>query len=80
MDDGYHSLPRGDKWGCLTAAIVGAPLFLFLFLLDALGDCAPDTSCRKGFISMVLLPSLVIAGAIYWSVRALIRARDSDDS
>lgn len=56
-------LNRADKWGCATALIVGLLVFAPLLVMDALGDCAPDTPCRKGFLLMVLLPSLVVAVA-----------------
>ena len=79
MSDGYQGLPTGDKWGCVTAALVGIPLFCFLLMLDALGDCAPDTSCRKGFLVMVLLPAILIAGIVFAGVRAIIRSRKSND-
>lgn len=55
---------RATKWGCAAAAIVGLPLFAFLLAMDALGDCEPGTACRKGFLLMVLAPSVLIAGAV----------------
>jgi fructose-specific phosphotransferase system IIC component len=54
-------LSRADKWGCATAFIVGLIVFAPLVFVDALGDCPPDTPCRKGFLLMVFLPSLVAA-------------------
>jgi hypothetical protein len=54
-------LSRADRWGCTAAFIVGLLVFAPLLIVDAIGDCAPDTSCRKGFLLMVLLPSLVAA-------------------
>lgn len=61
---------EGIKWGCLSAALLGIPMFAFLLLVDALGDCAPEVACRKGFLQYVLLPSAVIAAIVgltsYW--------------
>lgn len=47
--------------GCFSSAVIGVPVFLFLFLADALGDCVPDLPCKKSFFSEVLLPSGGIA-------------------
>ena len=64
---------HGVKWGCLNAFLVGIPVFAYLLLVDALGDCSPDVVCRKGFLPYVLLPSAVIAaivgGLSYWLVK-----------
>lgn len=79
MKDGYQGLPKSDKWGCIAAAFIGIPVFLFLLGLDALGDCAPDPDCHKGFFSMVLLPSAIVAAAAFAAIRALLRRRDSDE-
>jgi hypothetical protein len=65
-DDGST---RGGKWGCAVAAVVGTPIFAFLLLVDALGDCAPDTACHKGFLVHVLLPTVAIAGGLGLIVR-----------
>lgn len=78
MSEGYQGLPKSDKWGCLMAAVLGVPVFLFLLGLDALGDCKPDTTCQKGFLMMVLMPSLIIAGVVFWSVRTIVRRRHDD--
>lgn len=79
MSDDYQGLPKSDKWGCIVAALLSLPAFLFLLGLDALGDCAPDTGCRKGFLAMVLIPSVVIAAAAFWLTRMFLRARHIDD-
>lgn len=52
--------------------MVGAPLFWFLILVDALGDCVPDTDCRKGFLRYVALPTLVVILIVGFGVRAAI--------
>lgn len=73
MPDGrYNGLSRGMKWGCALALLVGASSFLFLSLLDALGDCAPDTDCRKGLLSHVLLPSIAISIIVFLAVSWLL--------
>ena len=64
---------RADRWGCAATAVVGLPIFGSLLLVDALGDCAPDTACRKGFLLMVLLPSLVVASATGLLVKFLVK-------
>lgn len=65
-------LSRGAKWGLAVAAIVGLPLFAFLLAMDALGDCAPGLTCRKGFLLMVLVPSVVAASAVGLLVRLVV--------
>ena len=76
MSDEYEDLPASDKWGCLVATLVGAPLFFTLMFVDALGDCPPEpTSCKKGFLLMVLLPSLIVTEVVFGIVRAVIRSR-----
>ncbi|GAA4778907.1 hypothetical protein GCM10023219_28720 [Stakelama sediminis] len=46
---------------------------MFLLLADALGDCAPDTACKKGFLTQVLLPSAVIAIGVGLLVRWAVK-------
>jgi len=70
----------GGRWGCLIAALVGAPLFFFLVVGDTLGDCAPDTACHKGFWTMVFLPTVLTAAPIGIGVRWLVNRRSRDDS
>lgn len=71
--ESYEGGPtRGGKWGCGAATLVGVPLFAFLILLDSLGDCAPDANCHKGAITMVILPTLAIAGSVGLLVRFLV--------
>ncbi len=70
------SLVSVMKWGCLASALVGVPLFCFLLLRDALGDCAPDAICEKGFITQVFVPSAlsaVVSGMLVYGVVELIR-------
>ena len=62
------------RWGCIASAVLGVPIFLFLLIVDALGDCAPDTACKKGFLTQVLLPSVVIAIGVGLLVRWAIKA------
>ena len=68
-------LSRADKWGCVAASVVGLPIFAALLFVDALGDCAPDAPCRKGFLLMVLLPSLIAAICAGLLVRFLVSKR-----
>lgn len=80
MDDGGYKSFRATEGscGCLTAAFVGAAVLIPLVLVDALGDCAPDTSCKKGFLGQVLFPSVAIAavaGLLVWLVVRTIRKR-----
>jgi len=77
--DSYDGgLSRANKWGLVGAAIVGLPLFAFLLLMDALGDCEPGTGCRKGFLLMVLAPTFIAASAVGLTVRLLVK-RSSDN-
>lgn len=68
----------GGKWGCAFAALAGAPLFFFLVLMEALGDCVPDAACHKGFLLMVVLPTILIATPIGLVVRWLVNRRWGD--
>jgi hypothetical protein len=68
----------GSKWGCAVAALLGVPLFFFLMLVEALGDCVPDTECKKGFLVFALVPTVVVSGALFLVVRAIVnRIRQS---
>lgn len=71
-------MPKSDKWGCLAAALVGVPVFLFFLGMDALGDCATDASCRKGFLLMVLVPSSMVTLLVFGDVRRLARKSNVD--
>lgn len=62
----------GGKWGCLAAAVVAAPLFLILIIIDALGDCEAGTDCHKGFLRYVALPTLIVGLAIGLGVRGAV--------
>ena len=80
MLQGYHGRgSRAGKWGCFATALVGAPLFMFLLIGDALGDCEPDTSCKHGFVSQVLLPTLVVAAVVGFAVWAAVNAARKND-
>lgn len=62
-----------SRWGCIASAVLGIPIFMFLLLGDALGDCVPDTTCKKGFLTKVLLPTAVVAVSagllVRWAVK-----------
>jgi len=80
MDDGRYKSGStlGAKWGCASAIFVTLPIFIFLLLVDTLGDCAPDITCGKGFWSHVALPSAFVALAVGFVVRwAVNRWRSS---
>jgi hypothetical protein len=66
----------GGRWGCATAMLLGVPLLLLLLLADAMGDCAPDTSCHHGFWSMVVLPTVLIVAPIGLILRWLVNRFD----
>jgi hypothetical protein len=72
----------GSKWGCAAAAIIGVPLFSFLLLVDALGDCIPDDNCKKGFLPFVVAPTFVAASVLFFVVRFIVNKmrRSSDGS
>lgn len=71
--EGYQGgITTGGKWGCAAAAFVGTPLFFFLVLGDALGDCVAGQACHKGFLLYVALPTFVVALAVGLMVRALV--------
>jgi len=80
MSDRYEGgLTRGGRWGCAIAGILGTPLFLFLLVDNALGDCEPDSPCHKGFWTMVLLPTLLLAVPIGLLARWVANRRNPDD-
>jgi hypothetical protein len=62
----------GGKWGSFAAALVGAPLFFLLIIVDSLGDCAPATDCHKGFLIYVALPTILVGLFVGVSVRAAV--------
>lgn len=73
-DGGYNGGATIEgRWGCIASAALGVPVFVFLLLVDALGDCAPDTACKKGFLAPVLLPSAVIAIGVGLLVRCAVK-------
>ena len=73
MNDSRYRSGRtaGDKWGCGLAAIVACPLFFFLVLVQALGDCVPDLPCHKSFWLMVVSPTVLVGTAVGLGVRWL---------
>ena len=80
-DNNYDDGSTPDrKWGYLTFAIVSIPVFCFLLLKEALGDCAPDRVCEKGFVTQVFLPSVLIGAAagliIYGLIKLANKGRD----
>ena len=62
------------RWGCIASAVLGIPAFMFLLIVDTLGDCVPDTLCDKYFFTQVLLPSFLIAVGIGLLVRWAVKA------
>ena len=70
----------GGRWGCLISAVIGAPLFFFLIVGDALGDCETGADCHKGFLPMVLLPTVLIVAPIGIGVRWVINRRSRGGS
>jgi len=79
-ESGYKGGPTVEgRWGCFASVLVGTPVFMFLLLADAWGDCVQDIPCKKGFLTQVLLPSFVIAVCVGllvpWAVKM---ARDNN--
>lgn len=71
----------GSNWGCAVAAVIGVPLFCFLTLVDALGDCVPDSDCKKGFLPFVIVPTVVAAVVLFFVARLIVnKMRRSDGS
>lgn len=82
MNDGRYDggFSTGGRWGCAVAALLGSPLFLILMTADALGDCVPDTPCRKGFWLYVALPSVIVTLVVWLVVRAIVNHARRDGS
>jgi hypothetical protein len=74
MTDRYQPRSLESRWGCAAAALIFVPVFVMLLFVDAVGDCAAGTSCRKGFLMMVMLPSGSLALLIFIIVRTVVRA------
>jgi len=73
---GYDDGPtRGGKWGCAVAALIGGPLFLFLMLIDSLGDCPPDVDCGKGVWTHVVLPTMLVTIPVGLIIRWVVNRR-----
>jgi hypothetical protein len=74
-EGGYKGGPTVEsRWGCIASAVIGVPVFMFLLGLDALGDCAPGPACKHGFLTRVLLPSVIIAVGVGLLVRWAVKA------
>ena len=75
--EGYTGRSTEERWGCIASTLIGTPIFLFLLVADAIGDCAPGTSCQKGFLTQVLLPSFTIAALVglmvWWAIKVARR-------
>jgi len=72
-EEGYQGgTTRGGRWGCADAAFLGFPLFFFLLIGDALGDCVPDTECHKDFPPYVALPTAIFALVVGFGIRAVV--------
>ena len=73
--DQYKGLAKSEKFGCVAGGCIGVCTFLLLFGIDAIGDCAPDTSCTKNLWLNVLIPSIVITVLTYFLMRWVVNAR-----
>lgn len=72
-EHGYRSPATiGGKIGCVAAALVGGPIFAFLLLAAALGDCVQDERCLTQSMLFVFLFPAVIAVIVGLAVRWLI--------
>ena len=76
MNDSEYrgGLAAHDVWGCAVASLVGLPIFGYLTLVDAIGDCASGTDCHKGFWSNVGLPTALVLAVVFLSVRWAAKA------
>ena len=74
-EDGYRGGPTPEGlWGCLVAALIGIPIFLFLMLVTSLGDCGGGSECKKGTLTHVEMPSIAISVGVFLLVRWAIKA------
>ena len=75
MGEGYDGgRSVGGRWGCAVATIIGLPIFAFLLIGDALGDCIPDAECHKGFWQFVVLPTAIVMAIVGFGVRFIVNA------
>jgi hypothetical protein len=58
--------------------LVGVPVFIFLLIGDALGDCASGEVCHKGFLPMVFLPTVLVTLPIGLGIRWLVNRSRRD--
>jgi len=71
--DGYQGgTTPGSRWGCAAVTLFGFPIFFFLLIGDALGDCIPGEPCHKGFLAYVVLPTAIVALVAGLGVRAIV--------
>jgi hypothetical protein len=61
-------------WACIAGGLVGTPLFLFLLLVNTLGNYGDGE--RPSILFNALLPSLGVgfgAGSVVWLLVKLLR-------
>lgn len=72
-EDGYKNPATiGGKVGCAAAALVGIPIFVFLLLAAALGDCVQGEPCHTQSMLFVFLVPAAMAAMVGLAVRWLI--------
>jgi ABC-type Fe3+-siderophore transport system permease subunit len=62
----------GGFWGCLTSALIGAPLLAFSLFVSALGDCVPEEPCNHGLIWQLFIPAILIAALAGFGMRLAV--------
>ncbi|PZU09690.1 hypothetical protein [Sphingomonas sp.] len=72
-EDGYRGGGTlGGRWGCALSAVVGLPLIAGVFVLAALGDCAPGVECHRGPNWRLLAGAILIAIGIGFGTRLFV--------
>jgi len=65
-------MTAGGIWGCAAAALIGAPLFMFLLIVNTLGDCAPGEQCHPSALLHVVIPTAIVALVVGLGVREVV--------
>jgi hypothetical protein len=70
--EGTRGGSLGAKWGCALSAVLAVPLVACVYVLSALGDCAPGVACHAGPSWRMLAGAVLIAIGIGFGTQLLV--------